>query len=471
MKLQQIKKCRIVVTSVALLSLSQTLAAGQSPYEIVRSKFRKWNVESLAFRKPPAENKSQIELGRLLFFDKILSGNKNISCATCHHPSLGSVDALPVSIGSGGQGLGPSRYIGSAHFIPRNAPAIFNIGYIDFHTTMWDGRIAKDPVTGHLKTPESAINGASPVAAALASQLTTVAAAQAMFPGTSHEEMLGFRGENEVADSKNNLEIWQRLTERIVGKDNGQHGGIEAYRLLLRRAYPEVESFDDFNFAHLARSIAAFESHAFRANLTAFDYFMIGDDRSLSNQQLSGASIFVGKARCVECHSGSHFTDFQFYSLGSPQLGPGKGTGSGEPSKEDRGLALITNNPQDNYRFKTPTLRNVILTGPWLHSGVYSDLSDVIEHHSRPMEMCQSYSENPPNFLSVFRTSFLVLLDSDTDRNQRRMHSVDARLNVPVLSKDEKANLIHFLSSLTDTSYLNRAAPPRSVPSGLPVED
>jgi len=69
-----------------------------------------------------------IELGQALFFDPILSGNRNISCATCHHPSLASGDALSLSIGGGGEGLGTERELAEGGLIPRNAPEVYNRG-------------------------------------------------------------------------------------------------------------------------------------------------------------------------------------------------------------------------------------------------------------------------------------------------------------------------------------------------------
>ncbi|MCA9955659.1 MAG: hypothetical protein KC434_13110, partial [Anaerolineales bacterium] len=86
---------------------------------------------------------AKVALGQMLFFDKILSGNRDISCATCHHPTQGSGDGLTVSIGTGGVGLGPARQIGYGRsFIPRNAPEVFNRGAAEWVTMFWDNRVS-----------------------------------------------------------------------------------------------------------------------------------------------------------------------------------------------------------------------------------------------------------------------------------------------------------------------------------------
>ena len=85
----------------------------------------------------------KFELGRALFFDKVLSGNKNISCATCHHPDLASGDAVALSIGEGGSGLGDERVLSFGKRAPRNAPALFNLRLMDDYPIFFDGRVSR----------------------------------------------------------------------------------------------------------------------------------------------------------------------------------------------------------------------------------------------------------------------------------------------------------------------------------------
>lgn len=257
----------------------------------VRKSFTAAGVYSLQKEKSSQESPDLVALGRHLFFEKQLSGNKNISCATCHHPRFGTGDALPVSLGTGGTDIGPNRQKNSGHLIPRNAPPAFNLGFNSFHTTMWDGRIAKDAKTGALKTPDANLNGINPEAKEIAQQLTTVAAAQAMFPVTSAHEMRGDAGENEIADASTNLEAWKNLVIRLLGKNNGTVGGITKYKKMFQQAYPEVKNLDQINYGHVARAVAAYENFAFLADNSNFDKFLLGNDQALTSAQLRGAKL------------------------------------------------------------------------------------------------------------------------------------------------------------------------------------
>ena len=93
---------------------------------------------------------AKVEVGRLLFFDKILSGNRNISCATCHHPRHGSSDGVALGFGEGARGLGPQRRPGSTidssvhERVPRNSPALFNLGAREYTRMFHDGRVEVD---------------------------------------------------------------------------------------------------------------------------------------------------------------------------------------------------------------------------------------------------------------------------------------------------------------------------------------
>ncbi len=402
--------------------------------------------------KPQSEDPALVELGRALFFDKVLSGNRNISCATCHHPAAFTGDSLPVSLGEGGTGLGANRTKAAAAFIPRNAPQVFNGGVSGVNSMFWDSRLTRDPVTGELDTPEAVLNGPTPSHPA-AQQLTSALAAQAMFPVTSHEEMRGQTGSNEIADAANNTEVWDRLMTRL-----GAHAG---YQSLFAAAYPGAASFNDYNFGHAARAIAAFERQSWTALYSPFDRYVGGDDYAMSAAQKKGALLFYGRAGCSSCHNGPLLTDFGHHALAMPQLGPGK-----DPSGDDIGLELETGDVNDRYKFRTPPLRNVALTGPWGHAGAYTSLEAVVRHHLDPANGLLNYDVN--QLPAIFRPE----VDTDPARRGARIAAISPQL-VPVgLSEQDFAYLMDFLHSLTDPKSLNLLQDiPDSVPSGLPVKD
>ncbi|MHC4392719.1 MAG: cytochrome-c peroxidase [Planctomycetota bacterium] len=164
----------------------------------------------------PLVDTALVDLGRSLFFDQILGGNQNISCASCHRLEAGLGDGLPVAVGEGAVGTAPARTIGTGRLIARNAPALFNLSgqSLMFH----DGRVAKDPAPGS--------------AEAVAEQITTATAAQALHPVLDRDKMRGLSGENPLANVADNdpLPVWALIMDRIVGASNGTVGGIAEYR-------------------------------------------------------------------------------------------------------------------------------------------------------------------------------------------------------------------------------------------------
>lgn len=407
------------------------------------------------------ESDAMVELGRNLFFDKVLSGNRNISCATCHHPTAGTGDALPLSLGEGATGLAASRSQGSGAVIPRNAPPLFHVAARGVNSMFWDSRVRRDPNTGVLTTPEPALNGPTPVRPDMSAQLTSALAAQAMFPVTSAEEMRGQSGENELADAADNLAVWAAIMARLVGTSDGTVGGIAAYRVQFQAAFPTVATFDELTFAHAARAIAAYERATFAHFNAPLDRYMGGDLSALTPQAKQGGLLFTGSARCTACHRGPLLSDFRHHALAVPQLGPGKG---GEP--DDRGLALQTGDRDDDYRFRTPSLRNVELTGPWMHDGAFTTLGAVLRHYRDPGNSLLNYDAN--QLPALFRP----LVDADATRNQARIAALPPVLRGGLPIDDQQiAQLQAFLEALTDPAARTPAPVPASVPSGLPVAD
>ena len=143
----------------------------------------------------PAQAPALVDLGQALMFDKVLSGNRDIACATCHNPVTHAADGLALSVGTGGTGLGPSRTLGPGRqFVPRNAPTLLNAGLGSFYLFL-DGR-----VSGFRSGPFQ-----TPAGVALPSGLPTLLAAQAMFPVMNREEMRGAAGDRDRFGNPNEL--------------------------------------------------------------------------------------------------------------------------------------------------------------------------------------------------------------------------------------------------------------------------
>lgn len=447
----------------------------------------------------PSEDK--VELGRLLFFDKILSGNKNISCATCHHPSQASGDGLSLGFGEGAQGLGQERSPGNTEHdavherVPRNAPALFNLGAREFSRMFHDGRVEAD-TAGYYEG-----GFITPAKWKLPQGLDNVLAAQAMFPVTSPTEMAGQKGENPVADaiSLNRAAgptgAWALLAKRLQN--------IPEYVSLFQAAYPDqVTSKEDITMVHIANAIAAFEATAFRADNSAFDQYLREEDE-LSESALRGMDLFYGKAQCQTCHAGKFQTDHDFHAIAMPQIGPGKADGAdaaywrktGQKAfLEDFGRGRVTVREDDWFKFRTPSLRNVALTGPWGHAGAYQSLEAAVRHHLNPIGALNQYAADstalPPmdhametfsdgprlthRIISQQRFEGFKERDTWVQNNETLRNRIAAanELDPLHLSDGDVGDLLAFLESLTDSSSLNLdALIPLRVPSGLPVED
>ena len=321
-------------------------------------------------------NAAKVELGKQLFFDKILSGNLNISCATCHHPFAGTGDGLSLSVGEGGRGLGVTRDNGvgadAVHErVPRNAPALFNVGAREFTHLFHDGRVQPNA-----SMPDGI---ESPAGTELPEGLENPLAVQAMFPVTSATEMAGQAGENPIADAAvaGNLAgaggVWEQLAERLRGID----GYVEQFVAV----FEDVRAASDIRFTHAANAIAAFEAANWRADNSPFDRYLRGERRAMSESAKAGMRIFYSprKGNCASCHSGKFQTDHSFRAIAVPQVGPGKGDGT--HGYEDFGRERVTGNVADRYRFRVPSLRNVVQTAPYGHSGAFNTLDAMLRHH------------------------------------------------------------------------------------------
>ncbi len=386
-------------------------------------------------------------IGQLLFYDPILSGNRNISCGTCHNHDHFSADGVSLGIGEGGRGVGPKRVAVKGENqirkrIPRNAQALFNVGALEvfFH----DGRLGASPDYGN------GVN--SPAEEWLPEGLDSLLAAQALFPMTSQFEMAGNPKENEVAGAIHDRidAAWPIIAKRVRE--------IDAYAGMFAE-----QGIEEATIADIGNALAAFMDAEWRSFDSPYD---LG---TMNEAQSRGADLFFGEAECSTCHEGPLFTDEDFHSIGLPPFGPGR-TRRFDPMPRDVGRMAESDALEDAYRFRTPSLRNVAMTGPYGHNGAYPTLEGIIRHHAAPLESLDAWR---PEWAQLPSVPWLQKADFIIHDDVREMARVRANIDVDIkaLSDDEIADLIAFLGALTGkTSIHGRLGKPSAVPSGLEVD-
>jgi cytochrome c peroxidase len=278
----------------------------------------------------PVDNpisKEKILLGRLLFFDPILSGSKDVACATCHHPEFGYAENLEISIGVNGVGLGSIRtfkHPNSIPFVKRNSQTIVNTAFngltnegatvSSLAPMFWDMRV---------KSLEN----------------------QSLEPIKAFEEMRGYSYEENVALDK----IVNRLRQ------------IAEYQQLFKEAFGGINAITKEN---LGKAIATYE-RTLIGNNSRFDQYMRGNPSVLSQNEIAGLNLFL-KDGCSNCHLGPMFSDFKTHIMGVP---------------EQEKLTFSDDGFEKSYAFRTPSLRNLRLTSPYMHNGKLKTLENVMEFY------------------------------------------------------------------------------------------
>lgn len=343
---------------------------------------------------------ARVELGRILFFDPVQSGGRDVACGTCHLPRFAFTDGRDLPAGPSGVGLGPDRVLTdpAIPFEGRNSPTIINAGFNGFgaqRTTdgflFWDGRKRR------------------------LENLVTL-------PQLELSEMRG-----------NHYPIEEALDTVLT-----RLRAIPEYERLFRSAFPARAAAvaagtrtTAIDSASLAMALAQFV-RSVTSTAAPYDRFLAGEEDALSHAQRRGLVLFHGRARCAGCHAGPLFSDFLFHAVGARQHGPGF---QGTPH-DDVGRWTATRRDADRYRFRTPSLRNVALTSPYMHSGGYGSLREVVEFFAR------GGGDHP------------------------RVGPERLELRPLDLSGREIDDLVAFLHALSDPPAIE---PPSAVPSGLPV--
>jgi cytochrome c peroxidase len=439
--------------------LAQSAACGRDMTGVVpppppdaelRELIGRWGVIPILPHTTPA-NPALTELGRALFFDKILSGNRDVSCATCHSARASFGDGLSLAVGTGGVDIGDQREPGAGRqHVPRNAPSLVNIGLGAFYL-FWDGRLSEfGPLVG-------------PASDEIPSGLGNVLVAQAMLPVVNRTEMRGESGDHDVFGEPNELamiaddqpsEVRRAVMKRVLA--------IREYVEMFNGAFPGIP-VSALDYEHAGRAIAAFETYALRRTNTPFDRYLARDDNALSVEAKRGARLFFGEAQCASCHSGPLLGGGTFANVGAPQVGPG--VGAGAPLDLGRG-ALFADISAYRFAFRAPPLRNVELTAPYMHSGAYPTLEAVVRHYSDVPKAVRSYD------VSQLPASLRGSYHGDAATIAKLLESLDFRMRrLLEFTDQEEADLVAFLRSLTDPAARDLSSLiPQSVPSGLAVD-
>jgi cytochrome c peroxidase len=505
-----VRHCAVAATSVALLVLAG--CGGGSGGHGGGSAALDRQLEGLiadnhlhahpTFHQPPLNAEQQvlldkrIELGRLLFFDHALGGVEQTSCGTCHHAAFQFADGRniargvycdlvpevsitchePPPPGEDGNVVGPER---SAPLNSRNSPSLINA--VLYPRLMLNGRfrfIDNSSNDVNECDAELGFRFPEPEGDLFVRSLLT---AQAHIPVTELVEMTGDfpdgSGEIEEPDHAN-PEIRQALTARL--------DFTPAYRALFEEAYPDrpdlllsphdpiVGPDDDLDYLAIADALGRFQESLVMTD-SPWDAYIAGDRDALSDAAKRGAVAFYEDGRCSSCHAGDLFSDFKNHNIGVPQVGPGttrsapNEPGYGNRTNWDFGLEEITTERGDRFKFRTPPLRGVTLTSPYMHNGAYTTLEDAIRHHLDPAAAYAAYdlSQIEPDMQAfglnpaapVFGHLNPVVLGHGP--GQQRIDLSDAQV----------ADVIEFLKALTDPRMLDTAdLAPASVPSGLPVD-
>ncbi|MBT4233009.1 MAG: cytochrome-c peroxidase [Marinovum sp.] len=400
---------------------------------------------------------AQVRLGQLLFYDPILSGSKTVACATCHHPKHATADGLSLGLGDGAHGLGPKRMIDPKNLpeqrVPRNAPALFNLGAHEFTTMFHDGRLEADP------TRPSGIR--TPLGTEMVQGFASVLSAQSMFPVLSPDEMAGHYTESDVA---------RAVRQGFLTGEDGAWSLISARVADIKEYQSAFEQINgpghSVTFTDISDVIAEFIAFEWRADDSPFDqYLRTGEP--LPKAANLGMSLFYGKAQCSTCHAGQFQTDHDFHAIALPQVGPGK-SARFETHARDEGRLRVTGNPADAYKFRTPSLRNIAQTAPYGHNGAYATLEAMIRHHLDPVASLKAYNvaqlvlPDLPN-----SQDFRATLDPD----EQAAIAAANELSPSNLSETEIIQIVAFLNALSDTASLaGKLGVPQTVPSGLSVD-
>lgn len=477
--MREMRQNKVIALVVAAFTLTACNGSSSSKDKTLRSIISDKGLtgDVMQGRNIPSIHSPKAQLGMRLFFSKALGGDRDSACVACHHPNLGGGDNLSLSIGVGAEdpnliGLGRKHNSNAAHFdgappVPRNAPTTFNIAGWD-ETIFHDGRvesIGKTPqVFGDdglgIRTPDVAFGLNDTISG------MNLVIAQARFPVTSREEMKAFSH-----DDKNNQQIREYIASRLgnYGEGAGELSDPEYWLAQFRDVYnkPNGTAEELIVEENIAELLAAYESsQAFTDS--PWKQYVKGDNNALSDSEKEGALLFFkttaeGGANCSSCHSGDFFSDEKFHNIAMPQIGNGKG--DGDDGSKDFGRFRETKLENDKFAFRTPTLLNVEVTGPFTHTGAYTSLEGVIKHHLNPAKAVSDYD------YSQLQQTGIANLDKMQSNTQEALDKLQAdriaglkRIEDIDLTDQQVSQLVDFMQALTDDCVIDKECMSQWIP-------
>ena len=335
--------------------------------------------------EPPRDPSNRVDqsataaaLGEKLFFDKNLSSDGSLACASCHEPERAFTDGRALAHGLG--------------HVPRNAPSLVGAAYLPW--LYWDGR--RDSLWAQALTPFEALNEMGTTRTALVRHVLST-------PDLRNAYTAAFGP------------IPEELADRIGFVEGGPFGSPEQKAAWDRANLEDRKSINQA-FSNLGKAIAAFET-TIRHSPSRFDRYVeaiLANKRpaqsdALSTDEIAGLKLFIHepRTRCLRCHNGPLFTNFDFHNVGTgtfsgPTLDYGRifglsaaqldefnclGDFSDAPSRACEDLRFVGSSDHTGSvmgAFKVPGLRNVSHTGPYMHDGRFATLADVLQHYKEP---------------------------------------------------------------------------------------
>ena len=319
---------------------------------------------------------AKIDLGKLLFHETGLAlnpkkseGMNTYSCASCHQAKAGFQSGIKQGIGEGGSGFGlfgESRIINPNYddttidVQPIRSPTILNVAFQD--VMLWNGQFGGTKTNANTKAQWTA--------------------------GTPKEtNNLGFEGVETQAIAGSDVHRLKFSPEIIQNN--------QTYKELFDAAYPNIPLEERYSKVYGALAIAAFERTVV-ASEAPFQKWLQGEKDALTETQKQGAALFFGKGKCYTCHSGPGLNGMEFHALGMNDL-EGSDIHGVVDDATKKGRGGFTKNPDDNYKFKTPTLYNLKDVKFLGHGGSFTSVKEIIEYKNLGIPQ---NSEVPQNRIS-----------------------------------------------------------------------